>query len=179
MADKSGSPNPIDTNSVRRRQLPSVNGPLIDTPKSVTRRFTTPGSSPLNIRKSTRTSKAKYGGTTEALESTDDEYFAQPLEPRQIKKNIKNKKKSDSALERTSKELARSNSQVATTSRLSDSQLSVKSFETENFNMILKLLNEQTERLENQMLESKNSILSTMEEKMESILEEIERRMST
>ena len=150
MAEKLNSPVPNDSNPTRRRQLPSVNGPLIDsdnTPKSVTRRFATPGSSPLNIRKSSRTSKIKYGGTTDdLLDSTDDEYFIQPLEPRQVKKNIRNKKKSESALEK---------SQIPTTSRSSDSQLSInagKSFDTENYNMISKLLNEQTERLENKYM---------------------------
>ena len=183
MADKSGSPTLNDSTTVRRRQLPSVNGPLIDsdgTPKSVTRRFTTPGSSPLNIRKNTRSSKAKYGGTTDdGLDSTDDEYFAHPLDPKQSKKNNKTKKKSDTTLDKTI-EAQKSKSQVAGTSRMSDSQLVVgarKSFETENYNMISKLLNDQTERLEKQIVQSRNSILNTMEEKMENILEESERRM--
>ena len=153
MAEKLGSPNLIESNVVRRRQLPSVNGPLIDsdnTPKSVTRKFATPGSSPLNIRKSARSNKAKYGGVTDdGLDSTDDEYFAQPLEPRQVRKNKRNKKKSEASLEKTNTEQTKSRTQVATTSRLSDSQLSInagKSFETENYNMISKLLNDQTER---------------------------------
>ena len=183
MADKSGSLIPNDSTTVRRRQLPSVNGPLIDsdgTPKSVTRRFTTPGSSPLNIRKNKRSSKTKYSGTTDdGPDSTDDEYFAHPLDPKQVKKNIKNRKKSDTTLDKTSETL-KSKSQVASTSRASDSQLTVgarKSFESENFNMISKLLNDQTERLENQIVQSRNSILNTMEEKMENILEESERRM--
>ena len=185
MAEKPISPNPTDSIALKRRQLPSINGPLIDsdvTPKSVTRRFTTPGSSPLNIRKNTRSNKAKYGGTTDDGFSTDDEYFAQPLDPKQSKRINKTKKKNDTVLEKTNSELQRTKSQIAGLSRLSDSQLTVsarKSFESENFNMISKLLNNQTERLENQILQSRNSILKTMEEKMENILEESERRMLT
>ena len=144
-----------------------MKGPLIDsdfTPKSMARRFQSPGSVPSNIRKSTRNAKGKIIGLTDdGLESTDDEYFTQPTDPRQPR----NRKKPTNE---------------PSTSRLkSSSQISVNSAKThavDDYNMLSHLLNEQTERLERQIVDSKNTVLSTMEEKMDNIHGESERRMS-
>ena len=168
MAERPATPHPLDQpNSNTNGSIPGSNI-LIDsgtTPKSMTRRFQTQGSSPLNVRKSTRAPKGKSAPNSENEnpESTDDEYFTQPPDPKQHKKTTRNKKKagnnngvpgkqtrpgtasipvSDGAIP------SGSNDSIASQGKPSHAN------EIDTFNIISDFLNSQSDRLERQIEES-------------------------
>ena len=116
-----------------------------------------------------------------------NEYFAEPADPNELKKLLKHKKKSNSRTSVTSGSKSDSDN-TRGKAKNSDSNtpassthsllLPSKASDTDTFNMISRLLNDQTERLESQINDSKEAVLSTIEIKMDNILKESERRIT-
>ena len=193
MSDQPDSPRPMGSTPIKNKGHTNPNNILIDsdtTPKSIARRFQSPAAAPVNQRKNLRSQKARNAANMDdSLDSTDEEYFAEPVDPNELKKILKNKKKNTpkvSALNKSKSETANpakgksSGSIPSVTASCSTSiQSGTKSNDTSTFNMISRLLNEQTERLESQINESKDTVLNTMESKMDNILKESERRITS
>ena len=160
------SPRPMESTPIKSKGHSNANNILIDsdtTPKSIARRFQSPAATPTNPRKNLRSQKSKQAATMEDNpESTDDEYFAEPVDPNELKKMLKNKKrntpkttganKSKSDMANPLKGKSSGSIPSATASCSTSLQRTTKSNDTSTFNMISRLLNEQTERLESQKM---------------------------
>ena len=187
MAEKPPSPRPNDSTQFKSKPSAIGSNILIDsdhTPKSLAGRFQSPGTTPVNPRKTTRPIRGKSNATHDDTPcSTDDEYFAQPNDPRQHKKSNRGRKKTiDGSLDKQGKALSVTASKdLALPSGSNDSAASVaniqKGKDIDTYNIISDLLNAQTERLERQIDEGTQTVLITMESKMDSIIQESERRM--
>ena len=192
MSDQPDSPRPMGSTPIKNKGHNNLNNILIDsdtTPKSIARRFQSPAAAPTNPRKNLRSYKTKNAvNMDDTPDSTDDEYFAEPVDPNELKKMLKNKKKNTpkatgankSKSETTNPIKGKSSGSIpsATASCSTSLQSATKSNDISTFNMISRLLNEQTDRLETQINESKDTVLNTMETKMDNILKESERRIT-
>ena len=188
MAESTGSPRPSDSTPAKKQSSNMLNNILVDsdtTPKSLARRFQSPGNSPLNIRRNTRAVRGRQSQDVTA-ETTDDEYFAQPMDPKQHKKSTRGKKNNkmgtaDKATGGSKTNVSSRDSNPASAANSTESIINMakanKNSDTDTFNMISDLLNSKTERLERQIDESSKRMLVTMEEKMDAILGESERRI--
>ena len=147
------SPQPMASTPVKTKGHSNTNNILIDsdtTPKSIARRF------PTNHRNNLSSQKSKQTVSMEDnLDSTDDEYFAEPVDPNELKKMYKNKKKntpkttgankSKSDTANPPKGKSSSSFPSATASCSTSLQSATKSNDISTFNMISRLLNDQTE----------------------------------
>ena len=152
MAERPDSPRLGDVTQSRGKLALNASGPLIDsdnTPKSLTRRFQSVVNAPptSNLRKSQRTTKGKNVLANNSMDSTDDEYFTHPVDPKELKKMTKTNKKNQGCP--TSKRLPTETSKSDTQARHNSSTIlshpTPKSSDIENFNTISKFLNDQTE----------------------------------
>ena len=154
MAVRLQSPKVLDLNTPKGRPAGINTNILIDsdtTPKALLRKLQSAGNSPLNIRKSICVTRGRSTNfQDESLLSTDDEYFMQPLNPKQHKKATRGRKQ-------------------GSTSNDHQSQTGL--------GIISNLLNTQADRLENLIEDSAKKIVNAMENKVNSILQESERRM--
>ena len=156
MAGKNDSPKPSNATPSKRKLPNSLNSLLVDsanTPKSLAMRFQNPEGNTTNPRKSLRSQRNNLGpDQDDSMNSTDDEYFTHPREPKEIKKTNKGKKKTTG----TPDHPPRSKKGGADTSRngmaASDSNTSLassgkapKSQDMDTYNMLSDLLNTQSD----------------------------------